>query len=92
LAQANVPAIPPGEVTEKADCAAVISMASEKLTMILAPRGTPVAPFTGTTLVMVGGVVSGITPVTKEDANALASGLPARSRAPVPTPTVYIVL
>ena len=83
----------PGAVT--VTFAAVIvsgSIASLKVAAIFLFSATPVALFAGSVEVTVGAVVSAVAPVVKLQTKLLASGLPARSLAPVVIVTVKAVL
>ena len=68
------------------------SIASLNVAARFLPSRTSVAPFAGTVKVTIGAVVSGVAPVVKVHTWSLASGLPARSRAPVVIVAVYRVL
>jgi hypothetical protein len=68
------------------------SIASLKVTFTVLLSGTAVAPQEGLFNITVGGVVSAAEPVVNVQLKATASGLPARSLAPVLTFTVNRVL
>src|SRR5437899_716870 len=85
-------AIPPGPVTVKLAVLIVKgSIASLKVALMVWLIATPVAALAGTVELTVGGVVSGAIAEIGRQLERVASGLPARSLAPVVTVAVYAV-